>query len=337
MNTKRWIALIAAAAILVISLVINSAFAIFQSTLGANMDELLAVSETTVSERIVEDGDFDKRIAVLNVEGTIQDTGDAASLLGGTGYNHDLFMEQLEQVKNDDSIKAVMLKVNSPGGGVVESAQIHDKITEIQEETKKPFYVSMGAVAASGGYYISAPADKIFVNRETMTGSLGVIMQTVNYGELAKKYGVDFVTIKSGPFKDIGSPTREMTADEQALLQEMLDDSYEAFVDVIEEGRGMPEEQVKAVADGRIMNGRQAVEAKLADDFGFEEDVLTALRTDYDLKGAQVIEYGADQGIGSLFSMKLSSLFGNDMESKLIAKLLTDNSAPRMMYMYGEQ
>ncbi|KOF11659.1 hypothetical protein AC739_02240 [Planococcus glaciei] len=337
MNTKRWIALIAAAAILVISLVINSAFAIFQSTLGTSMDEFLAVSETTVSEQIVEDGDFDKRIAVLNVEGTIQDTGEAASLLGGTGYNHDLFMEQLEQVKNDDSIKAVMLKVNSPGGGVVESAQIHDKITEIQEETKKPFYVSMGAVAASGGYYISAPADKIFVNRETMTGSLGVIMQTVNYGELAKKYGVDFVTIKSGPFKDIGSPTREMTADEQALLQEMLDDSYEAFVDVIEEGRGMSEEQVKKVADGRIMNGRQAVEAKLADDFGFEEDVLTALRTDYDLKGAQVIEYGADQGIGSLFSMKLSSLFGNDMESKLIAKLLTDNSAPRMMYMYGEQ
>jgi len=337
MNTKRWIALIAAAAILVISLVINSAFAIFQSTLGTSMDEFLAVSETTVSEQIVEDGDFDKRIAVLNVEGTIQDTGEAASLLGGTGYNHDLFMEQLEQVKNDDSIKAVMLKVNSPGGGVVESAQIHDKITEIQEETEKPFYVSMGAVAASGGYYISAPADKIFVNRETMTGSLGVIMQTVNYGELAKKYGVDFVTIKSGPFKDIGSPTREMTADEQALLQEMLDDSYEAFVDVIEEGRGMSEEQVKKVADGRIMNGRQAVEAKLADDFGFEEDVLTALRTDYDLKGAQVIEYGADQGIGSLFSMKLSSLFGNDMESKLIAKLLTDNSAPRMMYMYGEQ
>jgi protease-4 len=337
MNTKRWIALGAAAAILVISLVINSAFAIFQSTLGSSMDEFLAVSETTVSEQIVEDGDFDKRIAVLNVEGTIQDTGEAASLLGGTGYNHDLFMEQLEQVKNDDSIKAVMLKVNSPGGGVVESAQIHDKITEIQEETKKPFYVSMGAVAASGGYYISAPADKIFVNRETMTGSLGVIMQTVNYGELAKKYGVDFVTIKSGPFKDIGSPTREMTADEQALLQEMLDDSYEAFVDVIEDGRGMSEEQVKAVADGRIMNGRQAVEAKLADDFGFEEDVLTALRTDYDLKGAQVIEYGADQGIGSLFSMKLSSLFGNDMESKLIAKLLTDNSAPRMMYMYGEQ
>ncbi|SDH97414.1 protease-4 [Planococcus glaciei] len=337
MNTKRWIALIAAAAILVISLVINSAFAIFQSTLGTSMDEFLAVSETTVSEQIVEDGDFDKRIAVLNVEGTIQDTGEAASLLGGTGYNHDLFMEQLEQVKNDDSIKAVMLKVNSPGGGVVESAQIYDKITEIQEETKKPFYVSMGAVAASGGYYISAPADKIFVNRETMTGSLGVIMQTVNYGELAKKYGVDFVTIKSGPFKDIGSPTREMTADEQALLQEMLDDSYEAFVDVIEEGRGMSEEQVKKVADGRIMNGRQAVEAKLADDFGFEEDVLTALRTDYDLKGAQVIEYGADQGIGSLFSMKLSSLFGNDMESKLIAKLLTDNSAPRMMYMYGEQ
>ncbi|MDN7246012.1 signal peptide peptidase SppA [Planococcus shenhongbingii] len=337
MNTKRWIALVVAAAILGISLVINSAFAIFQSTLGTGVDDLLATAQTDVSEEVIEDGDFNKRIAVLNVEGTIQDTGEASALLGQTGYNHGLFMEQLEQVKNDDTVKAVMLKVNSPGGGVVESAEIHDKITEIQEETKKPFYVSMGATAASGGYYISAPADKIFVNRETMTGSLGVIMQTVNYGKLAEKYGVEFVTIKSGPFKDIGNPTREMTADEQAILQEMLNDSYESFVDVIAEGRDMSEEQVKKLADGRIMNGRQAVDAKLADDFGFEEDVLAALRTDFNLEDAQVFEYGASQGLGSLFSMKLNSLFGKDLESQMITKLLTENSSPRMMYLYGEK
>ncbi|MGK7378030.1 signal peptide peptidase SppA [Planococcus sp. 1R117A] len=337
MNTKRWIALVVAAAILGISLIINSAFAIFQSSLGTGVDDLLATTETAVSEQVIEEGDFNNRIAVLNVEGTIQDTGEASPLLGQTGYNHGLFMDQLEQVKNDDTVKAVMLKVNSPGGGVVESAEIHDKITEIQEETKKPFYVSMGATAASGGYYISAPADKIFVNRETMTGSLGVIMQTVNYGKLAEKYGVEFVTIKSGPFKDIGNPTREMTADEQALLQEMLNDSYETFVDVIAEGRGMSEEQVKKLADGRIMNGRQAVEANLADDFGFEEDVLAALRTDFNLEDAEVFEYGASQGLGSLFSMKLNSLFGKDLESQMITKLLTENNSPRMMYLYGEK
>lgn len=337
MNTKRWIAVIAAAVLLGISIVINSAFAVFQSGFGSGLDELMAPTEMELSETVIEPGDFDSRIAVLNVEGTIQDTGETSSFFGTTGYNHDLFMAQLEKIKADESVKGVMLKVNSPGGGVVESAEIYDKIIEIKEETQKPIYVSMGATAASGGYYISAPADKIFVNRETTTGSIGVIMQLMNYDELAEKYGVDFVTIKSGPYKDMGSPTRDMTDEEEAILQEMLNDSYETFVDVIEEGRGMSEAEVKAVADGRIMNGRQAVEANLADDFGFEEDVLAALKADFELEGAEVFEYGASEGIGSLLSMKMTSLFRPDMETEMIAKLLTEHSAPRMMYLYGEK
>ena len=337
MNTKRWIAIIAAVALLGISIVINSAFALFQNSFGTGVDELMGATETGFSENVIEAGDFNKRIAVMNVDGVIQDTGEAASLFGAAGYNHQAFMEQLEQVGEDDSVKAVVLKVNSPGGGVVESAEIYDKIKEIQENTEKPIYVSMGATAASGGYYISAPADKIFVSPETLTGSLGVIMQSVNYGELAERYGVDFVTIKSGPYKDIMSPTRDMTPEEEAILQEMLNDSYESFVDVIAEGRDMTEEQVKQVADGRIMNGRQAVEADLADDFGYDEDVIAALQKDFDLAGAEVFEYGANQGLGSLFSMKVNSLFGADMESQMIAKLLTEHSAPRMMYLYGEK
>lgn len=337
MNTKRWIAIVAAVALLGISIVINSAFALFQNNFGSGVDELIGASDTGFSENVIEAGDFNKRIAVMNVDGVIQDTGEAASLFGAAGYNHQAFMEQLEQVGEDDSVKAVVLKVNSPGGGVVESAEIYDKIKEIQENTEKPIYVSMGATAASGGYYISAPADKIFVSPETLTGSLGVIMQSVNYGELAERYGVDFVTIKSGPYKDIMSPTRDMTAEEEAILQEMLNDSYESFVDVIAEGRDMTEAQVKEVADGRIMNGRQAVEANLADDFGYDEDVIAALQEDFNLAGAEVFEYGADQGLGSLFSMKVNSLFGADMESQMIAKLLTEHSAPRMMYLYGEK
>ncbi|GKW46690.1 signal peptide peptidase SppA [Planococcus sp. NCCP-2050] len=337
MNTKRWIALVAAAAVLGISLVINSAFAFFQSAMNANFDEVLATGETSFAENVIESGDFDERIAVLNVEGVIQDTGEASSLFGSTGYNHEFFMEQLEQVKSDASIKAFVLNVNSPGGGVVESAEIYDKIKEIQEETEKPMYVSMGATAASGGYYIAAPADKIFVNRETLTGSIGVIMESVNYGKLAEKYGIDFVTIKSGPYKDIMSPTRDMTDEEKKILQDMLDDSYESFVDIIEEGRGMSEAEVKAVADGRVMNGRQAVEANLADDFGFEEDVIAAVKKDFGLENAEVFEYGVSDGLGSLLSFKLNSFLGNDIETKMMAKLFSEYNSPRMMYLYGEK
>lgn len=337
MNMKRWIALGAAALVLFISVAVSSAYAIFQATLSTSFDDMLMATDTELSENIIESGDLNNRIVVLNVDGVIQDTGSASSFFGTAGYDHKLFMEQLEQIRNDDTIKGVVLKVNSPGGGVVESAQIYDKIIEIQEETEKAFYVSMGSMAASGGYYIAAPADKIFVSEETLTGSIGVIMESVNYGELAERYGIDFVTIKSGPYKDILSPSREMTDDERALLQEMLDSSYEAFIDVIEEGRGMSEEQVKTFADGRIMNGRQAVDQGLADDFGYAEDTIAAIKTDLDVENATVFEYGIGDSWGSLFSAKAGSMFGASAEEQAIAKLLADYSAPRMMYIYGEK
>ncbi|TWT26384.1 signal peptide peptidase SppA [Planomicrobium sp. CPCC 101110] len=337
MNTKRWIALVAAAVLLGVSLVINSAFALFQSDMDAGFAELLAPTDSGYMEYVIEEGNMDSRIAVLNVDGVIQDTGEASPLFGSSGYNHAFFMEQLKQVKQDDTVKAIMLKVNSPGGGVVESAEIYDKLKEIQDETQKPIYVSMGATAASGGYYISAPAEKIFVNEETLTGSIGVIMESVNYADLAERYGVDFVTIKSGPYKDIMSPTRDMTDGERELLQEMLNESYESFVDIIEEGRNMSESEVKEFADGRIMSGRQAVEIGLADDFGYEEDVIASLKSDFELGDAEVFEYGASEGWGSLLSMKINSLFGNDMESKLLGKLFSDYNSPRMMYLYGEK
>ena len=170
-----------------------------------------------------------------------------------------------------------------------------------------------------------------------MTGSIGVIMQSVNYGKLAEKYGVEFVTIKSGPYKDIMSPTREMTEAERTMLQEMLNDSYEDFVDIIEKGRNMTEAEVKKVADGRILNGRQAIEAGLADDYGFVEDVVQAIKTDYKLEDAEVFEYGYSQSFASIFAVKAQSFFGLDLESKLIAKLITENSSPKMMYLYGNE
>ncbi|MCY7985939.1 signal peptide peptidase SppA, partial [Bacillus inaquosorum] len=197
------------------------------------------------------------------------------------GYNHRTFLKNLERAKDDKAVKGIVLKVNSPGGGVYESAEIHKKLEEIKKETKKPIYVSMGSMAASGGYYISTAADKIFATPETLTGSLGVIMESVNYSKLADNLGISFETIKSGAHKDIMSPSREMTKEEKNIMQSMVDNSYEGFVDVISEGRGMSKAEVKKIADGRVYDGRQAKKLNLVDELGFYDDTISAMKKDH--------------------------------------------------------
>ncbi|MET3575382.1 signal peptide peptidase SppA [Bhargavaea ullalensis] len=335
MNMKRWLALGAAVLLFAVAAGVNMASALFTKDWSSVMEETFGASQGQM-EYVLEEGDVRDRIALLRVEGVIQDTG-AASPLFATGYNHQAFMEQLDFIRDDKSVKGVVLYVDSPGGGVLESSDIRDKIVEVQEEREIPFYVSMGGLAASGGYYISAPADKIFAHKETMTGSIGVIMESINYGEFADKHGIDFVTIKSGKYKDILSPSREMTGEERAMLQEMLNDSYERFVDVIEDGRGMSEAEVKKWADGRIMNGRQAIEAGLVDETGRLEDAVAAMRKDHDLGKAELFEYGIDSGFGSLFGAKMQSMFKGDLETQIIGQVLADYNSPRMMYLYGEK
>ncbi|PAQ16581.1 signal peptide peptidase SppA [Bacillaceae bacterium SAOS 7] len=332
MNAKRSIALAAAAALFIVSVIINFAFSAKDLTSGWET----ALGEEGFTENVKEDGNPLEKIAILPVEGVIQDTGAAQPFMASPGYNHQEFMKKMDKAKEDDAVKAIILQVNSPGGGVVESAQIHKKIVEIKEETKKPVYVSMGSIAASGGYYISAPADKIFASAETLTGSLGVIMQSINYSELAKKYGVDFVTIKSGPHKDIMSPTRKMTDEEKKILQEMINNSYDGFVKVIAEGRGMSDAEVRKIADGRIYDGRQAKEINLIDDFGYLDDVIAQLKKDAKLKGAKVVTYESDLGWPSYFSMKAQQVFGGNDDVSALMKLLSHPNSPRLMYLYAE-
>ncbi|GKV64816.1 MULTISPECIES: signal peptide peptidase SppA [unclassified Sporosarcina] len=334
MTAKRWIAVAVAATLIFVSIGINTMSWFFTRDWNNLLNEITAV-EQDVQETVVEDGSMDERIAVLSVDGVIQDTG-AASLFSGTEYNHQRFMAQLAQLNEDPTVKGIVLSVNSPGGGVLESSDIYDAFTEMQETKEIPIYVAMGGMAASGGYYISAPAEKIFVHPETLTGSIGVIMQSINYGKLAEKYGVDFPTIKSGPYKDMMSPTREMKPEEREMLQEMIDDSYNRFVDIIAQGRGMDEKEVRKVADGRVMNGRQAIEAGLADDYGKLPAVVSAMKEDYHLENASVFEYGAPDNLASLLSLKAHDVFGGDVESQIIKKMIAENQAPRMMYLYGE-
>ncbi|MED3962327.1 signal peptide peptidase SppA [Niallia taxi] len=337
MNKKRWAALGIAAFIFAFSIATSLVSTALTTDFNSLFSDLMASGNEEFTEDTLEDGNEFNKIAVLEVDGTIQDTGDTQSILSSAGYNHKAFMKKLDKVKNDSSVKGIILKVNTPGGGVVESAEIHDKIVEIQEEAKKPVYVSMGSMAASGGYYISAPADKIFASPETLTGSLGVIMSGYNFEGLAEKYGVEFVTIKSGPYKDIMSSTREMTDEERNILQTMIDNSYDGFVKVIADGRGMKENEVRKIADGRIYDGRQAKDLNLIDDFGYLDDVINSMKTDNNWKDAMVVSYSDSGGFASMFGMTAKSLLsGEEKEMANILKIATNANSPRLMYLYAE-
>ncbi|WP_026693652.1 signal peptide peptidase SppA [Peribacillus kribbensis] len=335
MNGKRWVALGIAVALFIMSIVFNLALSYAASDRKSFMEGLFSNSSETHTEEVIDEGDSDQKIVILNVDGVIQDSGESASLLGGSTYNHKAFMDQLKEVKDDDTVKGVIIRVNSPGGGVAESAEIHDALLDIKKEGKKPVYISMGAMAASGGYYISTAADKIFAAPETLTGSLGVIMEGYNYEKLAEKYGVEFVTIKSGEHKDIMSPTRQMTKEEKNIMQSMVNNSFEQFVKVISEGRSMPEEQVKKIADGRVYDGKQAKQLHLIDEYGYLTDTWKSMRKDLKLKDAEVVQYSPDEGFGSLLGVSAKKITGqNDMLG--LMKMISTPNSPRLMYLYAE-
>lgn len=175
-------------------------------------------------------------------------------------------LDELRDFREDSSIKAIVLRIDSPGGSVAPSQEIHDSVKKTVE--LKPVVISMGSVAASGGYYIAVAGQQIVANPGTMTGSIGVIMEFANYEELLKKIGWQNFVVKSGRYKDIGSPNRPMTDAERQILQTMIDDVQSQFVSAVAEGRHLKLDKVREVADGRIMTGRQALAAGLVDKLG---------------------------------------------------------------------
>ncbi|WP_066172932.1 signal peptide peptidase SppA [Bacillus marinisedimentorum] len=335
MDNKRWLALGIAVVLFMFSIGVQFVSSLASANLSGFQENFLFGAEEGFEEKILEQGSQDKKIAVLHVNGTIQDTGDATSFFESVGYHHRSFLRKLDQAAEDRAVGGIILHINSPGGGVAESAEIHDRLTGLKEKYDKPIYVVMGSIAASGGYYISTPADKIFASPETLTGSLGVIMQGVNYGELAEKLGVEFETIKSGPHKDIMSPNRDMTEKEREILQTMVNNSYESFVDVISEGREIPREKVYEIADGRVYDGKQAKEINLIDEFGYLDDTIAAMKKEHKLNGATVFEYKNNSGLGSMFEMTAGKLFTKDAETQLLLKLASESNSPRMMYLYA--
>lgn len=212
-------------------------------------------------------------VAVVRVEGAITGGQSEAAVFGSSVASSDRLMRTLEQIRLDDAVKAVVLRVNSPGGTTGASYEIGRELQRVRDAGKK-VVTSMGDVAASGGYWVAAHTDYIYATPGTMTGSIGVIMEAVNLEELYRKIGYRSVTLKSGEFKDIGSPSREMTEAERAILQAMVDQSYAEFVAVVANGRNMPEDQVRELADGRVMTGSQAKAVGLVDELGSFNDAV---------------------------------------------------------------
>lgn len=214
------------------------------------------------------------RVALIKIEGVL--------LLSEN------IVEEIRNYAEDSSVKAIVLRIDSPGGGVVPSQEIYNSVKSARKEGKK-VVVSMGSVAASGGYYIAAAADKIVANPGTLTGSIGVKMEFANLEKLLEKIGVKGMVVKAGEYKDIASPYREMTPQEKQLLQDVIDDVHTQFIRAVAEGRGMQEGEVRAIADGRIFTGQQAMGLKLVDKLGDLEDSIELAGGLAGIKGKPVL------------------------------------------------
>ena len=185
----------------------------------------------------------------------------------------DAVVKQVKEFTESSSIKALVVRVNSPGGGVAASQEMYQIIRQFRE-TGRPVVISMGGVAASGGYYLALGGSKIMANPGTVTGSIGVILQLTKLKPLMDKVGVDIITVKSGKFKDAGSPFRDMTDDERKYFQGVIDDTYDQFVTAVVDERKLPKEKVLELAQGQIFTGRQALNAGLVDTLGTYEDAI---------------------------------------------------------------
>ena len=205
-------------------------------------------------------GGFGDRIGVVDLDGVI--------------LSPQPVVGQLKKLADDSSIKAIILHVNSPGGGVAASEEIYREVKRIREEKKKRIVVSIETVGASGAYYIASASNKIYADQGSIVGSVGVIAEWVNYGDLLKWAKLKSVVFKTGEFKDTGSPSRELTPAEQAYLQGLIDNMFGQFIQAVADGRGMKFDDVKAIANGKVWTGKEALTMKLIDNVGDFEAVV---------------------------------------------------------------
>jgi protease IV len=262
-------------------------------------DNLSVVHHKSHYEEMFVQGDEDvkDKIAVVYLSGVINSSEDAAG--GNEGMVEDI-QDQLQQAVEDKHVKAIVLRINSPGGEVVASDSIYQAMLAAREA--KPIVACIDTVGASGAYYAAVGADYIMANELSITASIGVILQSLTFGGLADKVGIKFYTFKSGRYKDILNPTREPTEDEKAMVQGLIMEVYDKFVGIVAEERKLKVEDLKnGLADGRILSGKQALDAGFVDGLGYFDDAVDKAMELASIKKARVIRYMAPFSLRNLF------------------------------------
>lgn len=321
-NKKRWLAAGLALVIFLLSAFSNTSKD-FKENEQVNFYNQAREKFMGAEDEVLYGTNAKQRILVLNVDGVIANDD-----------SNDYLAEKLDEVLDDDTIKGVILHINSPGGSVYASEKIAKKVEKIKEKNIL-VYAVMQELAASGGYYISAPCDKIYASNETLTGSIGVIMQSYSLEGLFEEYGVKEQNITTGKMKDAGSLGRDMDKEEKEYLQGLVDSAFTRFIKVVADGRGMSEAEVKKLADGRIYDGSQAVENGLVDEIGDLDQAVADLSKKQKLNDPMVIEKNELAGAFAKYWPAFSTNTNNPKSDLAILKELMEKEAGRPMYLYG--
>ncbi|MCB9524424.1 MAG: signal peptide peptidase SppA [Myxococcales bacterium] len=279
-----------------------------------------AVLEEVESAR----ADAKGKIVVITLRGAMLDGAMGLQAQGVTGTA----LKHLEAARKDDRVKAVFLELDTPGGAVTDADLIHRAVVKLQSQGKKVL-VHMGDLCASGGYYVAAAADEVWALPTTLTGSIGVIIRSLNVSRLLERIGVDDESVASGPNKQILSMTRPVTPEQRALLQGIVDELYTRFVEVVAAGRDLPPETVRPLADGRLFTARQAAEAKLVDAVGYRDEALDRLKALAGEGPFEVVKYRAQPNLFDLFRPPGAAM------GRLADALLREAGGPRAMYLYA--
>lgn len=272
MKKKQITGLIAAGLVFVFVCVASAATNIVMDVVNESMAE---VFKSTYSESLP----FSPYIGVVAIKGTILDA-ESSGLFSQTAYMHNETLKYIEEMMNSTYNKGILLTLNTPGGSVYATDEVYLKLMEYKEKTGRPIWAYMEDMACSGGYYLAMAADAVYGNRNGWTGSIGVIISASNMKGLYDKLGIEEINITSGINKSMGSSGTEMSEEQRAIYQSLVDEAYEQFVDVVEEGRGMDEAAVKKLADGRIYSMQQAMDAGLVDGVVTYDEMLSQIRNE---------------------------------------------------------
>lgn len=319
-NKKKWIAVGLALLILLVSGL---------SDFGSETKEELSRTyinklskEALIDSEVLRGTNNKEKIWVVNLNGVIQ-----------SDPNNDFVIDQLKSASEDPSTKGVILAVNSPGGSVYVSEQIAKEVKNLKEK-EIPVYSVMKEMAASGGYYVSAPTDRIYASNETLTGSIGVIMQMYSLEGLFNKYGIKQQNITSGKMKDAGSQGRDLSEEEKKYFQDLVNSAYKRFVKIVADGRKMSEDEVKKIADGRVYDGEQALKNGLVDKIGDLDTAIDDMTNENGLSDPIVLSQSNFQRSFMSFFQKAEDLRKGSSDLSILKEFMEKNTLSPM-YLYG--